>query len=72
MDQIVSGQTGMVPQESRKMVTAQFVGVTVFIDIFSCFSYKHMMSSLDGPQTLDAKLSFERLALAYGVVVRSY
>ena len=30
------------------------------------------MSSLDGPQTLDAKLSFERLALAHGVVVRTY
>ena len=56
--QIVSGQTDMVPQDSRKMVTSRFVGTAVFGENFSGFSYAHFMTSFYGHQTLEAKVLF--------------
>ena len=72
VDQLVSGQTGMIPQSSGKLVTSRFVGATIFYDNFSRFTYVHYMTSLDTDQTLEAKLAFEHVALSHGVTVYSY
>ena len=72
VDQLQSGQTGMIPQSSGERVIARYVGATVFIDNFSNFSYVHLMTSLSTEETVEAKRSFERLAFSHGVKIRSY
>ena len=69
VDQLVSGQTGMIPQSSGNKVQARYVGATIFVDNFSRFSYVHFMTSLNTDQTLDAKLAFERIAHGHGVMI---
>lgn len=72
VDQIVSGQTGMVPQTRGHRTLDRFVGATVFVDNFSSFVYIHMMRSLSADETMDAKFAFERVAHDYGVKIMNY
>ena len=73
VDHLVLGQSAMVPQKSGKMVTAWLVRVTIFVDNYSIFLYVHHAWLVWMVQKrLVAKLAFECLVLAHGVVVCAY
>ena len=72
VDQIVSGQTGMVPQTSGFWTVERFVGATVFVDNYSSFSFVYMMRSLNSSEKMAAKHAFKRLAHSHGVKILNY
>ena len=72
VDQIVSGQTGMVPQTSGFRALERYVGATVFVDNYSSFVFVYMMKSLSTEETMAAKHAFERVAHSHGVKILSY
>ena len=59
----------MIPQSSGNMVTARFVGATIFVDNYLRFTYTHFMTSLDTDKMLEAKLAFEQVAFSHGVSI---
>ena len=50
----------------------RYSGATIFVDHFSDFTYVHLMTKMDGDATVEAKLAFERVAMAHGVNIRHY
>ena len=60
MDQIVSGQSGMIPRSSRNHLNERFTGATIFVDQHTDFVYVHLMQRLDGNEMMAAKLAFEQ------------
>ena len=72
VDQIVSGQSGMVPQTSGHRTLERFVGATVFVDNYSSFAFVYMMRQINAEETMAAKAAFERVAHSYGVKVLNY
>ena len=72
IDQLESVQTGMIPQSSGYKVIERYVGATVVVGNFSRFVYVHYMTSLNTEQTIEAKLTYERLAESHGVIIKSY
>ena len=71
-DQIVVSQPGLVPRMNGRHTNDHVSGTTCFLDHQSGFSYSSLQTSLDGAQTLDAKLAFETLADSCGVEIKSY
>ena len=69
VDQIVSGQSGMVLQTSGYRTLERFVGATVFVDNYSSFSFVYMMRHINTAETMAAKAAFERVAHLYRVKV---
>lgn len=72
IDQVVSHQPGLVPQQEGKDGRNRIVGGTVFIDHFTNFTYTHLQTSLDHIKTLEAKDSFELIAYQRGIRIHSY
>ena len=72
VDQLQSGQTGMIPQSAGERVNARYVGTKVFVHNYSDFSYVHLMTSLSTEQTVEAKIAIERLTLSHGVKIFLY
>ena len=72
VDQIISGQTGMVPQTSGHSTIERFVGATVFVDNFLTFTFVYMMRSINMAETMAAKAAFERKANEHGAKVLNY
>ena len=71
-DQLVVAQPGLVPRMDGRHTNERICGATGFFDHYSGYSYSALQTSLDGDQTLVAKLSFESHALTSGVEVKSY
>ena len=71
-DQLVVAQPGLVPRMSGRHTNERICGATGFFDHYSGYSYSALQTSLDGEQTLVAKLSFESHATTSGVDVKSY
>ena len=59
-----------IPRGERQQ--KRYVGATVFADHFSGLTYVHLMSSLSGDETVEAKQAFERFAAQHGVHVSHY
>ena len=72
VDQIVSGQLGLVPQGTGALTGERIKGATVFVDNCTSFRYVHLMRRLDGKETIEAKHAFERLANSHGVKIKGY
>ena len=66
-DQIVSAQPGLVPQEKGQLTRARVWGATVFVDYATKWIKVHLMTSLSGNETLEAKESFEHACASRGV-----
>ena len=56
----------------RRHTNARICGATSFFDHYSGYSYSALQTSLDGEQTLAAKISFESHADTCGVDVKLY
>ena len=72
VDQMETTTLGLIPQSTGKLLRAKYNGATVFVDHHSNFTYLHLMTSLDGEQTMAAKEAYEQLAQTYGINVRGY
>ena len=72
VDQLVSPTPGLIPTHRGRPKLARFKGATVFVDHFSNFTYVHLMSEMNGEETVLAKLAFERECATHGVSVRHY
>ena len=71
-DQIVVAQPGLVPRLSGRHTHERICGATCFIDHHSGYSFSSLQTSLDGEQTLAAKVAYESHADTCGVKVSSY
>ena len=71
-DQLVVAQPGLVPRMSGRHTSERVCGATGFVDHFSNYSYSSLQTSLDGDQTLNAKLAFENHAKTCDVNVKAY
>ena len=72
VDQMVSAQPGIVPQEKGSMTRARIWGATVFVDYATKFVKVHLMQNATGEETLAAKNSFEQACSSRGVSPRHY
>lgn len=58
VDQLVSPTRGIVPCHRGIPATKRYKGATVFVDHYSNFTYIHLMTEMDGAETVRAKESF--------------
>ena len=72
IDQLISTQSGLVPQTSGRLTRGRICGTNVMVDHFSNFIYVHLITSISGKQTLAAKKSYEWQAASYDVKVNRY
>ena len=72
IDQLVVAQPGLVPRISGRHTNARVCGATGFIDHHTGYSFSSLQTSLDGEQTLAAKLAFENHADTCDVKIKSY
>ena len=72
VDQLESTTPGLILQSTGKLLRARYTAATIFVDHFSNFTYVHLMTSLDGEQTMAAKEAYEQFTQTFGVSVRGY
>ena len=72
VDQIVSAQTGLIPQMSGFLTSKILWGATTFIDHLSDYVYVHLMRDLTLDETLLAKEAMEKVMAQSGIYVKHY
>ncbi len=72
VDQMISAQTGLIPQISGHLTWAWIWAATISIDHCSDLVHVHLMCDQTQDSTLDAKASFERMANLHNVQVQLY
>lgn len=72
IDQIISAQPGLLPRISGRHTRERISAAVIFKDVFSSYTYVHLMTSCDLDQTINAKVAFEKIAASYGVSVKHY
>ena len=72
VDQLVSLTQGFVTTHRGTTTTKRYTGATVFVDHFSNFTHAHLMTEMNAETTVEAKLAFERVCNAHGVLVVHY
>ena len=72
IDQIISAQPGLIPQQTGYLTSMRIWGATVFVDHVSDFPFVALRPDLTLYETLLAKTYFERLATDGGVKIKSY
>ena len=71
-DQIVLEQPGLIPQEKGKLNQSRVRGATVLVDYKTKWIKVHLITSISGDETLEAKESFEHAYASRGVKPRHY
>ena len=69
---IVSAQPGLVPQSMGKLTNDRFWGSVIYVDDISDFIYNHLVKRISSKETLESKLSYERVLLSYGRKAQGY
>ena len=59
-DQLMSTIPGLIPQVRGILMKARYTAATVFVDHCTDFTYVHLMRSLTGEETVEAKHASER------------
>ena len=72
VDQLISAQPGLVPQQRGIMTRARVWAATVFVDYVTGYTHVSLMNDQSGDATLAAKHEFEHLAATRGVKVKHY
>ena len=72
VDQLISPPLGFVPIHRDLPNIQRYIGATIFVDHFSDFTYCHLTTVMDGPATVKAKETFERIAASHGVNIKHY
>ena len=72
VDQSESPVPGLVAQLKGIPTKKRYTCATVFVDLYSDYSYVHFQYSTNAQDTLEAKHAFERFAKSHGVQVHNY
>ena len=72
IDQLISAQPGLVPQEKGILTRARIWAATVFVDYVTGYIHVGLMTDQSGEATLQAKHNFEHLSATRGVNIKSY
>ncbi len=72
IDQSESLVPGLVAQLKGIPTKKRYTCATVFVDLYSDFSYVHYQYTTNAQDTLEAKHAFERFAKSHGVQVHNY
>jgi len=72
VDQCESPTPGLVAQIKGIPTKKRYTCATVFVDLFSNFSFVHFQYTTNAQETLEAKLAFEYYAKSHGVSIRAY
>ena len=72
VDQMISAQPGLVPQEKGHMTRARIWACTIFIDYFTGYTYVALMRDLTAESTLAAKKEFEHRCAVRNITVEHY
>ena len=72
VDQLISAQPGLVPQEKGMMTRAQIWAATVFICYVTGYIHVGLMTDQSGDQTLQCKHDFEHKCATRGVDIKHY
>ena len=59
VDQLISAQPGLVPQERGSMTRARIWTATIFVDFATRYVYVALMRDKSGDATLEDKAAFE-------------
>ena len=72
VDQMISAQPGLVPQEKGHLTRARIWACTIFVDYYTGFTFVALMRDLTAESTLAAKREFEHRCAVRGVQVEHY
>ena len=72
VDQMISAQPGLIPQEKGHLTRGRIWACTIFVDYFTGFVFVALMRDLTAESTLAAKKEFEHRCAVRGVKVRHY
>ena len=72
VDQLISAQPGLVPQEKGMMTRARIWAATVFVDYVTGYIHVGLMTDQSGDQTLQCKHDFEHKCATRVVDVKHY
>jgi hypothetical protein len=72
INQMISAQSGLIPQMAGFLTNLRIWAATIFVDHFSDYVYVALMHNLTLDKTLLAKSSFEQHANKGGVTINSY
>ena len=60
MDHLISAQPGLLPRISGRHTLDRITAAVIFKDVYSGYTYVHLMTSCDLEQTINAKAAFEK------------
>ena len=69
-DQLVSAQPGLIPQMNGFLTNERILGVAIFVNQETNFTYVHLMRDISLQETLQAKQAFEKLVAQRGGSVK--
>ena len=72
VDQLISAQPGLVPQDKGIMTRARIWAATVFVDYVTGYIHVGLMTDQSGEATLQCKHDFEHLSATRGVDINHY
>ncbi len=72
VDQMISAQPGLIPQEKGNLTRARIWACTVFVDYYTGFVFVALMRDLTAESTLAAKKEFEHRCAVRGIKVKAY
>ena len=72
VDQMISAQPGLIPQEKGCLTRGRIWACTIFVDYFTGYVFVDLMRDLTAESTLAAKKEFEHRCAVRGVKVKHY
>jgi hypothetical protein len=72
IDQLISAQPGLLPQDKGILTQARVWAATVFVDYVTGYIHVGLMTNQSGDQTLIAKHDFEHLSKTRDVNIKHY
>ena len=72
VDQMISAQPGLIPQEKGSLTRSRIWACTVFVDYYTGYLFMALMRDLTAESTLAAKREFEHRCSFWGIKVKHY
>ena len=72
VDQMISAQPGLIPQEKGNLTRARIWACTVFVDYYTGYVFVALMRDLTAESTLAAKKEFEHRCAIRGIRIQHY
>lgn len=72
VDQMISAQPGLIPQEKGNLTRARIWACTIFVDYYTGYVFVALMRDLTAESTLAAKKEFEHRCAVRGIRVQHY